>query len=74
MRYFILRDAFSKILSIHQIMDAAITTFNSMINSSDLLDDIHILEVVTSDRGSVLLQRKLYTYSFVEGLIINNLL
>jgi hypothetical protein len=55
-------------------MDAAITTFNAMIQSTDLLDDIHILEVVTSDRGAVILQRKVYTYSFVEGLIINHLL
>jgi hypothetical protein len=74
MRYFILRDPFSKILSIHQIMDAALASFNAMIQSTDLLDDIHILEVVTSDRGSVILQRKVYTYSFVEGLIINHLL
>ncbi len=73
MRYFVLRDGFNKILSIHQIMDAALASFNNLIKSTDLMDDVHILEIVTSDRGTVILQRKIYSYSFIEGLIINHL-
>ena len=73
MRYFVLRDGCHKILSIHQIMDAALASFNNLIKSTDLMDDVHILEIVTSDRGTVILQRKIYSYSFIEGLIINHL-
>lgn len=74
MRYFILRDGFLKIMSIHQIMDAALASFNNLIKSTDTMDDIHLIEVVTSERGTVILQRKVYSYSFVEGLIINHLI
>jgi len=67
--YHIVCDVKNRILSIHQILDSAIATFEKIIKEDDYEEVIYINTVITNQYGRVVSEVLIRTHVRAEGVI-----